>query len=149
MKKLFLICGLLASSFSFGADWKYAAMGAQDEYDRGIYVDSSQYNYDKKNNSIIAWFKTESYAGYEGYRNKITYTRAENLYQFLCVENKMRLLTYVYYDKKGDIISSSQFDSKDVEYNTVTSNTIGESLWKVACASKGKGFRYPKYQTVE
>jgi len=46
MKKLILICSLLASGFSFGADWKYAAMGAMD--DRAIYVDSSQYTYDKK-----------------------------------------------------------------------------------------------------
>ena len=36
MKKLILICGLLTSGFSFGADWKYAAMGAMD--DRAIYV---------------------------------------------------------------------------------------------------------------
>ncbi|MRT39214.1 hypothetical protein GJV03_18815 [Acinetobacter sp. RIT698] len=149
MKSLLLIFCLLVSSFCFGVDWKYVSLGALDEYDKGIYVDSSQYNYDKKKNSIKAWFKTESYDGYEGFRNNITYTRSKNLYEFLCVENKMRLLTYEYYDSKGNIYASNQFDSREVEYNTVTPGTLGESLWKVACISKGKGFRYHKDQTVE
>lgn len=144
MKKLILMCSLLASSFTFGADWKYAAMGAQD--DRAIYVDSSQYNYDMKNNSIKVWFKTDSY---EDTNSKKTYTRSKNLFQFSCNDQKLKLLAYVNYDNKGNVVSSSQLDSKDIKYRMVIPDTIGESLWNVACISKGKGFRYPKYQTGE
>ncbi|MFN3073190.1 surface-adhesin E family protein [Acinetobacter sp. TY2] len=144
MKKILFICGLLSPGLSFGADWKYAAIGAQD--DRAIYVDSSQYNYDKKNNSIKAWFKTDSY---EDDNSKKTYTRSKKLFQFSCLDNKMKLLAYVNYDKKGNVISSSQLDSKEVKYDIVIPDTVGESLWKVACISKGNGFRYPKYQAGE
>ena len=144
MKKLILISGLLVSTICFGADWKYAAMGAQD--DRAIYVDSSQYNYDKKNNSIKAWFKTDSYVDDN---SKDTYTRSKNLFQFSCLDNKIKLLAYVNYDKKGNVISSNQLDSKEAKYSAVIPDTVGESIWKVACISKGKGFRYPKYQAGE
>ncbi|WP_151838127.1 MULTISPECIES: surface-adhesin E family protein [unclassified Acinetobacter] len=142
MKKLILVFSFIASSLSYGADWKYAAIGGQN--DRAIYVDSSQYNYDMKNNSIKAWFKTDSY---EDDNSKNIYTRSKNFFQFSCADNKLKLLAYVNYDKKGDVVSSGQSDSKDIQYSMVIPDTIGESLWKVACISKGKGFRYPKYQT--
>lgn len=144
MKKLILTCGLLTSSFGFSAEWKYATNGGQD--DRAIYVDSSEYNYDKKSNSIKAWFKTDSYVDDN---SKVTYTRSKNLHQFSCLDNKMRLLAYVNYDKNGNVLSSNQLDGKEVRYSTVIPDTVGESIWKVACISKGKGFRYPKYQTGE
>lgn len=144
MKRLILMCGLLASGFSFGADWKYAAMGAMD--DRAIYVDSSQYTYDKKSNSIKAWYKTVSYREKEG---KETYTKSKDLYQFSCIDNRIKLLAYVNYNKNGDVVSSAQYDSKDVKYKIIIPDTIGEDLWEVACISKGGGFRYPKYQTGE
>lgn len=144
MKKLILICGLLVSSFSFGADWKYATMGTSN--DRAIYVDSSQYNYDGKSNSIKVWFKTDSYVDDD---SKDTYTRSKNLFQFSCIDNKLKLLAYVNYDQKGNVVSSDQLESNEVKYSTVIPDTIGESLWKVSCISKGKGFRYPKYQTGE
>jgi len=58
-------------------------------------------------------------------------------------------LAYVNYNKNGDVVSSAQYDSKDVKYKIIIPDTIGEDLWKVACISKGGGFRYPKYQTGE
>lgn len=144
MKKQILICGLLASSTSFGADWKYAAIGTQN--DRAIYIDSSQYSYDKGKNSIRAWFKTDSY---EDDESKNIYTSSKNFYEFSCLDNKIKLLTFVNYNKEGRVISSQQLSDKEVKYSIVIPDTIGESLWKVACISKGKGFRYPKYQTGE
>ncbi|WP_109441885.1 surface-adhesin E family protein [Acinetobacter haemolyticus] len=144
MKKIFLLCGLLTSSISFGADWKYAAIGAQN--DRAIYVDSSQYIYDKKNNTVKAWFKTVSYKDLEGSE---TYTKSKNLYQFSCLDNKIKLLAYVNYSKDGSVISSGSQESKSVKFDFVIPDTIGESMWRVACLTKGGGFRYPKYQLGE
>ncbi|WP_151805373.1 surface-adhesin E family protein [Acinetobacter junii] len=144
MKKLILISSLLISSFSSGADWKYASMGSHS--DRAIYVDSSQYDYDYKNNTIKTWFKTDSY---EDENSKKIYTRSKKLHQFSCLDKKAKILAYVEYDKDGGVTSSAQRESKDAKYELVVPDTVGEDLWKVSCASKGGGFRYPEYQTGE
>ena len=46
MKRLILICGLLASSFSFGADWVFVTETS--DADEDYYVDKSYYKYNSK-----------------------------------------------------------------------------------------------------
>ncbi|MEW7119950.1 surface-adhesin E family protein [Acinetobacter nosocomialis] len=144
MKKIVLTCGLLISISTFGADWKYVAMGG--ENDRAIYVDNSQYMYNKKNNTVKAWFKTVSYMDTEG---SDTYIKSKNFYQFSCSDKKIKLLGYVNYDKNAAITSTDQRDEKEAKYNLVIPDTIGEDLWKASCLSEGNGFRLPKLQAGE
>ncbi|MFW1903661.1 surface-adhesin E family protein [Acinetobacter baumannii] len=144
MKRIVLVSGLLASVSSFGADWKYVSIGG--ENDRGIYVDNSQYMYNKKTNTVKAWFKTVSYIDPDSTE---TYTRSKNLYQFSCSDKKAKLLGFVNYDKNATIISSDQREEKDAKYNMIIPDTIGEDLWKASCLSKGNGFRFPKVQAGE
>ncbi|QBM33838.1 surface-adhesin E family protein [Acinetobacter baumannii] len=144
MKRIVLVCGLLASGFAYSADWKYVSIGG--ENDRGIYVDNSQYMYNKKTNTVKAWFKTVSYIDPDSTE---TYTSSKNLYQFSCSYKKAKLLGFVNYDKNATIISSDQRDEKDAKYNMIIPDTIGEDLWKASCLSKGNGFRFPKVQAGE
>lgn len=143
-KLIFTSLAFLCCLNVYAADWKYAAIGGKN--DRAIYVDSSQYTYNKKDNTIKAWFKTDSYKELEG---KETFTKSKDLYQFSCVDNKMRLLAFVNYGKDGSVISSAQREEKDAKYDLIIPDTIGEDMWRVACLTKGKGFKYPKWQTGE
>ncbi|USA54584.1 hypothetical protein NDN13_05150 [Acinetobacter sp. C32I] len=144
MKSILFVLGAIFSGLSHGADWKFAAIGG--ENDRAIYVDNSQYAYDKKNNTIKAWFKTDSYKELEG--NDI-YTKSKDYYQFSCLDNKLRLLAFVNYGKDGNVISSAQREEKDAKYDLIIPDTTGENMWRVACLTKGKGFRFPKWQIGE
>lgn len=143
MKRFILIIGLLSSGFSFGADWKFAAVGANGDR---MYVDSSQYNYNKKTNTIAAWFEIVKYKNSEGDE---TYVDSKYLFQFSCLDKKSKLLAYVNYNTNGEVISSDSRDGKNVKFNIIIPDSVGEDLWKVACTSRGNGFRYPKYQLGE
>ena len=65
MKRLILICGLLASSFSFGADWVFVTETS--DADEDYYVDKSYYKYNSKTGVSEVWYKQSRFEGLQEY----------------------------------------------------------------------------------
>ncbi len=134
MKKLIAIFGLLASSFSFGADWVYIGSSkAQDKF----YVDFDYYNYNKISNKVRLWYKVEERHN-EGY-----YTEQKTLAEYYCGDDRSKALSAIYYYPNGGVRKT--FESNYLTESTaVFPDTSGEDIYKVACGTPGKGldFKY-------
>ena len=143
MKKIILICGLLASSFSFGADWKFAAAGSDAG---GLYVDNSFYQYDHKKHIVDAWFKSESYVSEAGNEK---YVKSKYLFRLSCSDKKYALVSHILYDKKGGVIESNSIPVEKLKLDYIVPDSVGESMWEVACSTKGQGFKLPKWSLGE
>lgn len=137
MKRLILICGLLASGFSFGADWVYVTSSASSE---AFWLDKSFYKYDAKNNTVDAWVRSTKGKLYgEG-----AYVASKTLDRISCGAKKSKTLAFIKYNESGETIKSST--KPESEFSLIFPDTIGESVWDVACKSKGKGFRFTEAQ---
>lgn len=135
MKKLILICGLLASGFSFGADWVYVTNSKDGSR---YYVDYDYYKYDKTLNTSELWYKAEEVS------NGNPYTERKALTKYNCKHKEYKDLSIATYFPSGSIKNtySSNYYS---EYRTIFPDTVGEDLYSVACGTPNKGldFKYP------
>ena len=136
MKKLILICGLLASGFSFGANWTYVTSSNLESF----YIDKDFYKYDVKNKTVDVWSKSE--------KKKIYldefYTSSKSLSRYSCINKQAKTLAYINYNEEGIAIKSST--KPEGEFSLIFPDSIGEGMWEVACRSKGKGFVFPEYR---
>lgn len=139
MKKLILVCGLLTSGFSFGADWIF--IGSSKGGDK-FYIDYDYYNYDKKSNVVKLWYKVEEK------HNGVYYTEEKTLAEYYCGGNgRSKVLSAVYYHPNGEV--KNTFESNYYTESTVVfPDTTGEFLHKVACGTPGKGLDF-KYLNLE
>lgn len=149
MKKLLLICGLLASGFSFGTEWTYISTAKSGDL---FYIDTSQYKYDNKLQSIDVWVKVESKTGVNAGLAKILgtdpneqlYTRSKNLVRYSCLNKTSKTLAAVNYSESGGVLSSTTRASGD--FSVIFPDSVDEILWTSSCLSKGKGYSLPEYK---
>ncbi|ARG18759.1 hypothetical protein B7L44_07020 [Acinetobacter nosocomialis] len=136
MKKIIFLTAFLASSLSFGADWRYAASTDADSY----WVDKSFYKYDSKNNSIDVWSKSVTKKlGLNEF-----YTKSKSLDKYSCVDKAVKNIAYVEYNVDGSVSKSST--SAASKFTIIFPDSIAESIWEIACSTKGKGFKFSKFQ---
>lgn len=135
MKRLILICGLLASSFSFGADWVFVTSSQNNSK---YYIDYDYYKYDKTLNTSELWYKVEDVGVSK------PYTERKVLTKYNCKDKESKDLSIVTYFPTGNVKDtySSNYYS---EYKTIFPDTVGEDLYNVACSTPNKGldFKYP------
>lgn len=136
MKKLILICGLLASGLGFGADWTYV-ISAQDE---SFWVDKSFYKYDGSAKTVDVWSKSIKKKLY----GNDFYTNSKTLYRFSCPLKKVKILAYIEYKEDGNTLHSTT--EPEPNFNIIFPDSIGEGIWEVACKTNGKGFKFTKNQ---
>lgn len=140
MKKILLGVLLAVSSSLMAADWKFAAPSP----DGGdIYVDATYYNYKGQTNIVDAWFKTDEFISPE---SEDMYTKSKNLWRFSCLDREAVLLSFVTYDVKQKILESYTQPEKNPKMSVIVPDSVGESIWEVACTTKGKGFKLPKWR---
>lgn len=132
MRKLILISSILASSFSFGADWVY--VGSSDSGDK-FYVDFDYYDYDKKINTVKSWYRVDKYL------NGRYYIEQKTLAEHYCRSSRSKTLSAVHYHPNGSV--GKTFEADYLTQSTrVFPETTGEYLYKVACDTPGKGLDF-------
>ncbi|OFD28395.1 hypothetical protein A1D07_06425, partial [Acinetobacter baumannii] len=132
MKRIVLVCGLLASGFAYSADWVYVTKSKDGEK---YYVDYDYYKYDKKSNNSELWYKVE------GINNGNSYTERKVLTKYSCKSKLYKDLSIATYFPSGmvkDTYSSNYYS----EFRTVFPDTVGEELYKVACDTPEKGLDF-------
>ncbi|MGR2920789.1 surface-adhesin E family protein [Acinetobacter sp. 1125_18A] len=136
MKKLILICGLFASSFSFGADWKYVTSTGSESF----WVDKGYYKYDAKTKTVDLWSKSVRKKMYD----KNYFTSSKTLNRISCPNKSIKQLAHVEYLESGD--TSKSTTKPQANFSVIFPDSIGEGFWEVACKSGGKGFSFTKDQ---
>lgn len=136
MKRLILICGLLASGFSFGADWVYVTSSNLESF----YIDKSFYKYDAKNSTVDVWMKSTKNKLYGGGE----YTSSKSLDRISCKNKQSKTLAFINYNESGETLKSTTKPEK--EFSLIFPDSIGESIWYAACSTKGKGFKFNYYR---
>lgn len=136
MKKIILICGLLASGFSFGANWTYVTSSNLESF----YIDRDFYRYDPKSNTVDVWSKSDKNKVYA----KGFYTSSKSLKRYSCGSKKSKTLAYIKYDENGEVVKSTT--KPENEFSVIFPDTIAEGIWYAACSTKGKGFKFTKQQ---
>lgn len=137
MKRLILICGLLASGFSFGADWVYVTSGANSE---NFWIDKSFYKYDVKNSTVDVWVRSTKAKLYD----EGSYVTSKTLDRISCGAKKSKTLAFIKYNESGETIKSNS--KPDSEFSLIFPDTIGESIWEASCKTKGRGFKFTETQ---
>lgn len=133
MKKLILICGLLTSGFSFGADWVY--VGSSKSGDK-FYIDFDYYDYNKRTNTTRLWYKIEEN------NNGVYYTQDKTFAEYYCGGvGRFKVLSALYYYPNGDIRKSFEANYH-TQSEVIFPDTTGEFLYKVACDTPGKGLDF-------
>lgn len=136
MKRLILICGLLASSFSFGADWVLVTQSEDNE--SSYYIDKSYYKYDFKNKNSQIWVQTKKYKGTSSMEQ---YVSSKGLTLYDCKDKRYKNLASLGYGSDGSVLNS--FNQPAKEFSVVFPDTVGESYWEAACKTKGNGLYLP------
>jgi hypothetical protein len=136
MKKLILITGLLASSFSFGADWVLVTQS--DDSESNHYIDKSYYKYDSKNMTSQIWVQTENYKTHDSMEK---YVSSKGLTLYDCAGKRYKNLASISYSPNGLVLNSFNHPAKD--FSIIFPDTVGESYWEAACKNKGKGLYLP------
>ncbi|WP_335955265.1 surface-adhesin E family protein [Acinetobacter guillouiae] len=136
MKIWVLICGLLASSLSFGADWVYVNSSNSESF----WVDKGFYKYNVKNNTVDVWNKAIKKKS----NSNDFYTSSKSLERYSCMDKSSKNLAYVEYKESGEVSKSYSTPSKS--FSVIFPDSIAEGIWEVACSSKGRGFRFSKKQ---
>lgn len=136
MKRLIFVCGVLASGFSFGADWVYITSSKSETF----YIDKAFYNYNARNKTIDVWSKSVKNMGY----GNEPYTSSKSLKKYSCSNKSSKYLAYVEYYENGSVLRSISTPNKN--FSVIFPDTIEEAIWKAACSSNGKGFKFTKTQ---
>lgn len=126
MKILILFFGLVVSNLSFGAAWMFVAESS--DLDKDYYVDTESYKYNKENAKAILWYKRNVFSGLK------EYTDTKTLIEYDCNNKKERYLAQSRYDIDGNSLSQTNTPSTTMH---IIPDTLGESLWEVACKTKG------------
>lgn len=56
-----------------------------------------------------------------------------DLAEYDCSEKRNRLLSYVFYNSKGSVVSDYEFEDYETKWNTVVPESIGEMLLNKVC----------------
>lgn len=135
MKRLISICGILASSFSFGADWFLVAQS--NDSNTNHLIDRNYYKYNPKSGTAEIWQLTRDYKGTSMER----YDRSKTLSLYDCAGKRFKTLATVKYNQEGYVLESSS--QPDKNFSIIFPDSVGESYWEAACKNKGKGLYLP------
>lgn len=109
------------------AEWVKVSTSARES---DFYMDGARIT--SENGRVHAWIKVDHS------RNKsIKYRSEMELISFICSSQKSRVLQYTEYDSYGNVVGSSTIPDttySDVGYETVTPETVNETLMRAACA---------------
>jgi hypothetical protein len=130
MKKLILICGLLTSSFSFGADWRLIATASDDTR---TYIDADTFKYQVNDNSVSIWVKKDNFR--TQLSNGFT-VEVKHFDKYFCGSSKVSTMSSVAYDTKGNVLETSNIN--EGLHNIVPEST-GESVYNYVCKNPKKG----------
>lgn len=97
MKKLILICGLFASSLSFGAKWVYVASSSSG---LDFYVDKNYYKFNKSTNTVDMWLQIESRKSSDPSKRFVV---SKSLDRYQCSNKSFKNLAQVLYFETGEI----------------------------------------------
>lgn len=137
MKSLILIFGLLVSSLSLAANWTYVTSSGNGE---SFYIDKDFYKYDSKNGYVDVWTKSIS----KKLMSDEFYTKTKAFERYSCASKKAKTLAFIKYNENGTPLQSTT--KANAEYSLIFPDSVGESIWYVACATKGKGFKFDAKQ---
>ncbi|EHU1846328.1 surface-adhesin E family protein [Acinetobacter baumannii] len=139
MKKLILLLGFSVSNLCFAADWVYVAAGGGQNF----FIDKSFYKYDAANKTVDVWSK----ATQKKLNDDLYYTESKTLIRYLCPSKSSKNLATISYSESGSVIKSSTKPAPD--FSIIFPDTIDETIWEVACSTRGKGFKLYKPETVD
>ena len=143
MRKFILLCGMIVSNLSFGADWVY--IGSSKSGDK-FYIDFDFYQYDKKTNSTLVWTKTNERL------NQNYYTRQKNLTKYYCKDKSFITSNLVTYYPDGNVKSSvSGYALNFDKTSIIVPDTLNENIWNIACGTPAQGldFKYPDIEDFD
>lgn len=86
------------------------------------------------NSTVQAWVKAE------GIRDRtVKWSESKQLWSFNCSQHTMKVLSTVYYDNYGKVLSSNNFPDYGygVGYEPIVPDTLGEAFEKAACTLSG------------
>lgn len=136
MKKILFIAGLFAGSFSYGANWVYVTSSSSNQ---NFYIDKDFYKYNNNLKTVDVWDKTTKKKLFEdGY-----YTQSKTLTKYSCENKSAKTLAFVNYNESGETLKSST--KPEGEFSLIFPDSVGETMWRVVCDSRGKGFKFPTY----
>lgn len=128
---------MLASSFSFGADWVYIVSGGGHDF----YIDKGFYKYDVRTKTADVWTKSMKKKSVKDEH----YTDSKSLIRYACSSKNSKVLANINYNEDGSSIKSSS--TPNVSFSVIFPDTIDEDIWQASCESKGKGFVFQKYKS--
>ena len=131
-KSIFLVVGILLSSFSQAAEWAFVGSTSTDA---DYYIDRTYYNFDKVKNTSEVWFKVNKFKGLEEYKSSVTLT------SYHCTNKKEKILSQVNYSSDNKVLNT--LEDINATYRAIFPDTIGEDLWIAACKNKGAGLYLP------
>jgi len=134
MRIILFAIGAVISSLSYGANWVYVTSTGVESF----FIDKDFYKYDRKNNTVDVWSKSIT----KKTLSSEFYTNAKFLERFSCTDKKSKTLAIVIYHENGGVLRSNS--QPEYNFSLIFPETIAEGLWKVACDSKGNGFKFTK-----
>lgn len=142
MKKIFLLCGLLTSSLSFGAGWSYVATSSDDTR---TYINRDTFKYNPDSNSVTIWVKKDNFKTLlsNGYAVEV-----KQLDNYLCSSNTVSNLSGAAYDVNGNVLESSNEISG---FKNVIPDSVGETVFNYVCKNPKYGLepQLHEFDTLE
>lgn len=137
MKIWVLICGMLASALSFGADWRMLTTSSSGTK---IYIDKESFKYRPYDGSVVIWVKGVYPSGKKTVDGSSEY---KMLNTYFCKSRKMSTANSIFYNSNGGVVSSSNMGTGNEE---IVPETISETVFKHVCINPENGLEPQLYE---
>ncbi len=124
VKAFILIIGFITSSLSYAEDWKLVAESTDKVR---TYLDIETLNYHSNDNSVSVWSKVNNI---KEQLDSGTLTEYKTLDYYLCSERKSTTVKGIAYDKKGNILETS--DTK-IGPNNIIPGSVEDTVFNYVC----------------
>ena len=134
MKRLLLGLTLLVTATAASAEWTpvgAANVGGDDQLI--IYIDRATI---RRNGNFVKLWDLADYKTVRTTVNGYSFLSSKSQWEFDCKEEKSRILAYVLYDEKAGSGKVVFTNSDTGKWRPDSPESIGETLWKVACGKK-------------
>jgi hypothetical protein len=114
------------------AEWSFIEVGAMGEKNDYYFFYADKDTIRKKGNIARMWSLDDFESPQKGSFG--TYLSTVQYHEFDCIEEKISLLSTIYYSKnmrEGVIVNN--FNIEDKKWNYIVPGTMGEIKWKTAC----------------
>ena len=130
MKRLLLGLMLLMTVGAASAAWTQS--GATD-----IFNDYADRATIRRNGNLVKMWNLRDYKSMQASPSiGVSYLSEKVQLEYDCKEEKTRLLAYIWFSRQmgnGKVVSSDNYDEKWIP---ISPESIGETLWKIACGKK-------------